>query len=112
MDALRSQVTVLTEELSTLKTELINVKSAHATLHQSSVEAHTQHTAQMAEMEQRLESVSKASGGAAKKSLMEPKNITITTFNGAITDARSKFLTWEETVRDKVCLFDENWRKR
>ena len=59
MDALRAQVTVLTEELSTLNAEMINVKAAHATLHQSSVDAHTQYNAKIAEMD--VKQVPKAS---------------------------------------------------
>ena len=39
MDALRAQVTVLTEELTTVKNELVNVKAAHANLHQQSSDA-------------------------------------------------------------------------
>ena len=38
MDALRQQVIALTEELTTVKTELVNVKAAHANLHQQSSE--------------------------------------------------------------------------
>ena len=39
MDALRQQVGALIEELTIVKSELVNVKAAHANLHQQSSEA-------------------------------------------------------------------------
>ena len=39
MDALRQQITVLNEELNTVKNELVNVKAAHANLHQQASDA-------------------------------------------------------------------------
>ena len=41
MEALRNQVEVLTNELTTLKQELVNVKGTHANLHQQTVEANS-----------------------------------------------------------------------
>ena len=41
MDVLRNQVEVLTNEITTLKAELINVKGTHANLHQQTVEANS-----------------------------------------------------------------------
>ena len=64
MDALRSQVAVLTEELATVKTELINVKGAHATLHRQASDANAQHRAKIAQMEQQM---ADSSGGRSGK---------------------------------------------
>ena len=55
MAQVAAQVQLLTEEVATLKTELIAVKGAHATLHQQSVDANTQHNVAMTQMEARLE---------------------------------------------------------
>ena len=46
MEQCMNQVRALTEELNVLKAELIQVKSAHATMHQTSVEAGAQAGAQ------------------------------------------------------------------
>ena len=43
MDAMRQQIGLLTEELNQLKSEIVNVKSSHASLHQASVDANTQY---------------------------------------------------------------------
>ena len=39
MEALRSQISVITDELNQLKAEIVQVKGSHATLHQTTVEA-------------------------------------------------------------------------
>ena len=42
MEQIQAQIIVLSNELSTLKTEIVNVKSAHAALHQQTVEGSAQ----------------------------------------------------------------------
>ena len=39
VDALRAQIGVLTDELNTLKAEIVQVKGSHAALHQTTVDA-------------------------------------------------------------------------
>ena len=110
MAQVAAQVQLLTEEVATLKTELIAVKGAHATLHQQSVDANTQHNLAMTQMESRLEKAMKEAGdnkGGKTKSLIEPKNIVVDIFSGAITDTRAKFLEWGERARDRAALFDD-----
>ena len=117
-----AQITALTDEISTLRQEVIQIKAAHATLHQGAVDSNNQHHAAYGEqaqrivkLEQHLEDLSRsppASGGAfgsgKGKDLIEPKQVTVETFTGAFTDSRSKFLSWTERVKDRVGLFDPN----
>ena len=118
MDALRAQVTAVTDELSALKQEIVQIKSAHAQLHQSSVDANGQQRAlisdQMAkltEVEKRIDGVTQSAGslsGAKSKDLIEPKQINVPMFAGSAADNRAKFMAWGEKVKDKVGLFSDD----
>ena len=50
MEALNAQVRAVADELNTLRNEIITIKSAHAGLHQSAVEANTGHSQAFREM--------------------------------------------------------------
>ena len=99
MDALRQQITILTEELNTVKNELVNVKAAHANLHQqasdanaTNARAHAETKAQINAMDDRIGH----KGGSDRKPLIEPKQIEVWQFAGSMTDGREKFLEWSE----------------
>ena len=57
MDALRQQVGALTEELTIVKTELVNVKAAHANLHQQSSEANAANARNFTDQRGRVEAL-------------------------------------------------------
>ena len=69
MDALRQQVIALTEELTVVKTELVNVKAAHANLHQQSSEANAANAKSFAEQRSRFEALE----GSGKSGHDKPK---------------------------------------
>ena len=114
MDALRAQVVVLTEELTTVKTELVNVKAAHANLHQQSSEANTATARSFAEqrirvdtLENQMGSMATGKGGTEKKPLIKPEQVAVNEFSGSMSDGRSKFLEWCEKICDRVELYEE-----
>ena len=118
MDALRAQVVALTEELTTIKTELVNVKAAHANLHQQSSEANTATARSFAEtrikvdaLETQIGSAAIGKGGPEKKPLIKPEQISVSEFAGSMTDGRSRFLEWSEKVCDRVELYEEGLAK-
>ena len=39
MDAFRQQIVAITDELNSIRGELVNIKQAHATLHQATTDA-------------------------------------------------------------------------
>ena len=106
------QVRLITDELTLLKAEIVNVKASHAGLHQTTVESGSQTSrtlesinAKVQKLEDQLPSM--AGAGAGKRlSLIEPKQMTVDEFAGGVTDARNKFIEWSEKVRDRVQLFD------
>ena len=118
MEAVRAQVTALTDELTALRGEIVQIKSAHAKLHQDSVEANSIHNRSYADqadrivkMEKHIEDIAKSpyvgSGSDNKfKSLIEPKQVEVPVCSGALTDDRSKFLSWAERVKDRVMLYE------
>ena len=57
MQAMAEQVRVLSDELTTMKNELIQVKAAHAQIHQNTVEATGQATAGLTAHAERMERV-------------------------------------------------------
>ena len=65
VDALRAQVVALTEELTTIKTELVNVKAAHTNLHQQSSEANTATARSFAEARTRVDALETQIGSGA-----------------------------------------------
>ena len=109
MERLQQQIAVVSEELAAIKSELINVKAAHAGLHQSSVESNTNTTRTLTEVIARIEGIEEKgpvySGAPTRKALIEPKQVQVDIFAGAVTDSRSKFLEWGETVKDRAWLF-------
>ena len=98
MEALNRQITLMTDEMQLLKSELIQIKTAHAGLHQSTVDRAADAAKQFEEISQRIEAIAadegKGGSGAKPKKLIEAKEIKVATFMGAITDSRSKFLEW------------------
>ena len=57
MEQLRAQVQLITEEISTLKSEVISVKASHANLHQATVESGSQAQRTYAEQAARIGSI-------------------------------------------------------
>ena len=51
MEQLSQQVTIVVNELEALKAEIITMKGAHASLHQSAVSTHQQHEQQAAKVQ-------------------------------------------------------------
>ena len=108
MEALRAQIGVLTDEMNLLKAEIVQAKANHASLHQSSVEANTATARSFAEIRARadvfegkidnLKEEAKTYGGSGKKPLIEPKQVEVAVFAGAMTDGRARFLEWCEKV--------------
>ena len=117
MDALRQQVIALTEELTVVKTELVNVKAAHANLHQQSSEANAANAKSFADQRSRFDAIetqmgSGKTGHDKPKPLIEPKQVEVKEFAGSMTDSRARFLEWSEKVFDRVELFEEGWFKQ
>ena len=119
MQALNAQVTAVTDELATLRAEIIQIKSAHATLHQGAVEAGAQsakafedQAARIVRLEQGIGEMSRGTGAgqgggfAKEKPLIEAKQVSVEVYSGSIADGRSKFLSWAERVKDRVTLFE------
>ena len=103
MDALRQQVTLVATELEALKTEIVSIKGAHATLHQTTVTTTANHervideqAAKVVAIQDRVESLAKTAGSMRdgfRKPLIEPKNVTVDVFHGSVADSRAKFLS-------------------
>ena len=117
MTAVQQQINALVDELNTLKSEVVQLKASHATMHQGDVESRARtskafedSTNRMLSLEQQLNIIQREGGathGAKPKPLIEPKNVQVDVFQGAITDSRAKFLTWGERVRDRATLYHE-----
>ena len=110
MDALRQQIVVLTEELNTVKNELVNAKQAHANLHQQTAEANAVNARSFAEQRGKIESLEDRvghKGGTDKKPLIKPEQIEVWQFAGSMVDGRAKFLEWSEKVCDRVELYED-----
>ena len=96
------QIRLVTDELTLLKAEIVNVKASHAGLHQSTVESggQTNRTldslnAKVQKLEDQLPTL--GAGGSGKRlSLIEPKQMTVDECAGGVTDARNKFIDWSE----------------
>ena len=116
MEQLSQQVTIVVSELEALKAEIITIKGAHASLHQSSVTANAQHeqfitdqASRVASIQKKVDDMARTTGvhkDGKKWSLIEPKNVTVELFHGSVADSRAKFLSWGERVRDKADLMD------
>ena len=95
MDALRQQVTLVASELEALKTEIVSIKGAHATLHQTTVTTMANHervideqAVKVAAIQERVEGIAKMTGSSGRdgfrKPLIEPKNVTVEVFHGSV----------------------------
>ena len=79
MDALRQQVAAMIEEINLLKSEVVQTKTAHANLHQTSVDRNADTLRRFNEITDRLHNLSTDAAnttdgkGFRKKSLIEPK---------------------------------------
>ena len=62
MEAMMAQVTAVTDELAVLRSEIVQIKSAHANLHQASVEANTGANKRFGALERRIEAASTEAG--------------------------------------------------
>ena len=119
MERLQAQVTAVTDELNLVRAEIVQLKSAHANMHQSDVESRATYNKafddaanRMLSVEQQLNIIQRDAGAPggfvkSKKPLIEPKNIEVTTFSGSMVDSRAKFLSWGERVKDRTALYDE-----
>ena len=118
MEAMNAQVRALTEELGILKSELVQVKSVHANLHQQAVEAGAHNSRMFAEQAGRLEAATKkiddisngagsigGGGGFYPKPLIEAKQVEVSKFAGAVNDDRTRFLDWVEKAKDRISLY-------
>ena len=105
MEALRSQIDVLTNELTTLKAELINIKGTHANLHQQTSDANTNTARSFAEQRARIEALeaggTKDTAPFGRKPLIKPEQVEVKEFKGSMTDSRACFLEWCEKVSDR-----------
>ena len=117
MELLKQQMVMVSDEVTTLKNELIALKGAHAALHQSAAESGQNTARDLGDQSSRIDRIAKQvdeikettdRGGSFKKprSLMEAKEVQVEKFLGSMTDSRAKFLAWGERIRDKVELFD------
>ena len=108
MEAVNAQFQVMSDELATLRNEIIAIKTAQAGLHQGAVEAGARTTTiekRLDEVAKGMDGVAAGAGFAAKgKTLIEAKQIEVPVFAGSIADSRNKFLTWAERFRDRVGL--------
>ena len=88
-----------------------------STLHQTAVTTSANHervideqAAKVVAIQERVENIAKTTGNMKdgfRKSLIEPKNVTVDVFHGSVADSRAKFLSWGERVRDKADLMDD-----
>ena len=119
MEQIHAQVRALTDKLGVLKSEIVQVKSVHANLHQQAVEAGAHNNRQFTEQASRIEQVSRKieniaadagnlgrGGGAYPKPLIEAKQVEVAKFAGGVNDDRSRFLDWVEKAKDRVGLYD------
>ena len=113
MDVLQQQIAAMAEEINLLKSEVVQTKAAHASLHQSAVDRNTDIIRRFGEITDRLHNLSTDAAnategkGSKKKFLIEPKQVNVAEFAGAVNDSRSKFLQWAEKVKDRAMLFDD-----
>ena len=88
METLRAQIAAITDEIQVLKNEVVQTKSAHATLHQSAVERNTDVLRRFTEIGDRLNAITTdtsthvGQGKGYKKALIEPKQATVAEFAG------------------------------
>ena len=109
MEAMQQQIALMVQELEMLKTEMVASKAAHATLHQNTVDRAQEVARQIEEIGRRIAALSDGRSGGTfgdkRRALIEPKQINVPIFAGAVTDSRAKFLEWAEAVQDRTGLF-------
>ena len=110
METIRQQIQVVSDELSAVKAEIINIKAAHAGLHQTSVDANQATGRSITELTNKMEDLETkmpfAGTGFQKKPLLEPKQVEVEKFSGGPGESRTKFLEWVEAFKDRVTLYD------
>ena len=99
MEQLRAQMQILADEMNSLKAEIVNVKSAHASLHQSTVDSgaqsankYSEYAARLVGIETKLDSLGleagtfadKGFGGPKPPALMKPEQVKVGIFHGGI----------------------------
>ena len=90
---------ILADEMNTIKSELVNMKSAHATLHQAAVDSgaqaatkYTEYTARLLGIETKLDSLGQEAGGfvgkgfGGPKPLLKPEQVKVGIFQGGIAE--------------------------
>ena len=99
METVRQQVQVVSDELSALKAEIINLKAAHAGLHQTSTDANQTTGRSITELNNKIEDLETkmpfAGTGFQKKPLLEPKQVEVGKFSGGPGEPRAKFLDFD-----------------
>ena len=97
-----------------MKSELVNVKAAHANLHQQSSDSNSATARSFAENRTRIDaletqvgSLSIGKGTGEKKPLIKPEQVAVNEFQGSMNDGRSRFLEWSEKLKDRVELYEE-----
>ena len=105
MQAMQAQVQAVTEELGALKNEIVNLKAAHAGLHQTAVDSSLQTGRTIEAIQAKIAELPNLANGK-RPTLMEPKQVNVEEFSGGVADSRNKFIEWTERVRDRVLLFD------
>ena len=99
MDALAAQIRVLGDEINAIRTEIVQSKQAHASLHQSTVDDRFRLStveSSLDKMQKLVDNIDGQSKFGKPKKLIEPKEIVVPEFAGAVSDTRAKFLTWAE----------------
>ena len=118
---MQEQIRVLTTELELLKQEIVGVKAAHAAMHQSSVDAGAASQRLAAEQSSRIGVIEGKFAGLERdagtigtssfgksRPLIEPKQISVEVFAGALNDTRGKFLDWCEKIKDRSLLYSKS----
>ena len=119
MELLRQQVQAIHDELQTVRGELVNMKAAHATLHQSATDTGTSvrsQEARLQQLDQQLQEIATDTGTTTtthgtntnnKHMLIEAKQVSVDKFSGNLTDSRGKFIQWTERLKDKAALYSD-----
>ena len=96
MEAMNLQMTAIADEMATLRSEIISIKTAHASLHQNAVEANAanarsygEQADRLSKLQQKVEEIADGPDGAARvteksKQLIEPKNVEVKIFAGSM----------------------------
>ena len=91
MEAMNQKITAVVDEIGLLRAELISIKTAHASLHQSTVDAgsnnakaFTDQADRIAKVERTFDEMTKnpffGTGGDKKRDLIEAKQVNVEVF--------------------------------